>query len=142
VEVPRLEKRLRGRRAYYTIYWSKLKKAEKYSIAREVPAMAGLYELFFRDKDGSLKMFHYATVWLGGLRSAIRYATDPSLVLGNEDLRQFVKSHECWYRYFLCLIRPDMEDIVYFFSRTDGIGKPTASSGRYADILLKEYECQ
>jgi hypothetical protein len=142
VEGPRLEKRLRGRRAYYTIYWSKLKRAEKYSISREVPSMAGLYELFFRDADGSLKMFHYAIVWLGGLRSAIRYATDPSLVLGDDALRHVVASRECWYRYLVCPIRPDMEDLIHFFSRSDGLGKPAASSGRYDDILLKEFECQ
>jgi hypothetical protein len=140
-ELPRLEKRLRNGRAYYTIYWSPLKKAEKFAIAREVPSMAGFFELYFRDHDGSLKMFYYAKIWLGGLRSAIRHWTDPTLVLDNDIHKQFIKKHECYYRYFMCPNKEDMDDIVYFFSRTDRIDKPEASSGRYREILLKELQC-
>jgi len=141
-EGPRLEKRLRGRRAYYSIHWSRLKKAEKFAISREVPAMAGFFELYFRDTDGRLKLFYYAKVWLGGLRSAIRARTDPSLVLGDEPHLKVLKKHECWYRYFVCPFKLDMDDIVHFFARTDRSGKPEASSGRYEEIYLKELECR
>jgi hypothetical protein len=46
---PIVQKRVRGRDAYFTVSWSRLRKSEKYEIVRSVPSDAGIYELYYMD---------------------------------------------------------------------------------------------
>lgn len=137
----RLDKIVRANRAYYTIRWSPLRKAEKYDIQKTVPAMSGLYELYYRGRDGRLRLFHYGKAWLGGLRAVIREFTDPDLMKDRPDLRQVLLSHECFYRFSICNSLPDLEDLLGFFSasekRTD---ERIPTSGRYEKIRIKEVQ--
>jgi hypothetical protein len=130
-----------GGRAYYTINWSPLRKAEKYDIQKTVPAMSGVYELYYRDSEGKMKLFHYGKAWLGGLRAIIRELTDPILLKQKPDLLAIVSKHECFYRFFQCSSLPDMEDILNWIAVSCGRGaQEFPPSGRYGEVRVKEID--
>jgi hypothetical protein len=135
----RLEKTVRGNGAYYTVRWSALRKADKYDIQKVVPAMAGLFELYYPGADGRLRFFHFGRVWLGGLRAVIREYTDSTLLKDRPDLRKILTSHDCYYRYSICESLPDQQDLLDFFAASGKtVVGPTASSGRYEQVRVKE----
>ena len=43
--------------AYYTVRWSPFAKADKYEITRSVPAIGGIAEIYYRDREGKLNLF-------------------------------------------------------------------------------------
>ena len=136
-----VEKEEKAGRAYYTINWSAFRKAEKYDIQKFVPAMSGVYELYYRNDEGEMTLFYYGKAWLGGLRAIIRELTDPILLQQRPELLAIVKRHECYYRFVQCESLPDMEDILNWISisyRRNAAEFPP--SGRYAEIRVKEIE--
>ncbi|HOV38520.1 MAG TPA: hypothetical protein PLG79_07360 [Spirochaetales bacterium] len=141
VPTTRVEKKVKDGVAYYTVFWSSIKQVDKYDIQRTVPAMAGIFELFYRGDDRKLHLFYYGKAWLGGLRAVIREMTDPILMKDRPDIQDILKKHECYYRFAVCESREDMEDLIGFFARTSGTPQP-AASGRYKDVRLKEIEGQ
>jgi hypothetical protein len=135
----RLQKTVRGTCAYYTIRWSVLRKADKYDIQKAVPAMAGLYELYYRGADRKLRLFHFGRAWLGGLRAVIREFTDPTLLKDRPDLQRMLTEYECYYRYSICESLPDLQDLIDFFAASEKIGGGiSAASGRYEKVRIKE----
>ena len=64
---------------YYTVFWSRLRKADRYEIITKVPSVSGIFELYYQDEHKQLNLFHIAKAWYGGLRTALRKATDPEL---------------------------------------------------------------
>jgi hypothetical protein len=136
-----IQKEVRGSRVYYRINWSPIRKAEKYDIQKTVPAMAGVYELYYRDAEGKLTLFYYGKAWLGGLRAVIRELTDPILLKQRPDLLAIVSKHECHYRFVQCDSLPDMEDILNYISLScKRDPKEFPPSGRYDEIRVKEVE--
>ncbi len=51
---PRIERMEKDDQAYFTLYWSKLTKADKYTITTSVPSVSGLYELYYEDYEKQL----------------------------------------------------------------------------------------
>jgi hypothetical protein len=136
-----IQKEEKGSRVYYTINWSPLRKAEKYDIQKSVPAMSGVYELYYRDSEGKPALFYYGKAWLGGLRAVIRELTDPILLKQRPELLAIVSKHECSYRYAQCDSLPDMEDVLHWIAVSFGRGeKEFPPSGRYAEIRVKEID--
>jgi hypothetical protein len=136
-----MRKEVRGGLAYYTVNWSPLRKAEKYDIQKTVPAMAGVYELYYRDSEAKMRLFHYGKAWLGGLRAIIRELTDPILLKQKPELLAVVSKHECSYRFFQCDSLPDMEDILNWIAVSYGReAKEFPPSGRYAQVRVKEID--
>ncbi|MCL1818956.1 MAG: hypothetical protein FWG35_08480 [Spirochaetaceae bacterium] len=136
-----VQKEEKGDRVYYTVNWSAFRKAEKYDIQKAVPAMAGVYELYYRDSEGKLTLFYYGKAWLGGLRAIIRELTDPILLQQKPDLLAIVSRRECFYRYVQCESLPDMEDILNWIAvsyKRDAAAFPP--SGRYAEIRVREID--
>jgi hypothetical protein len=135
---PRLEKMVKNRDAYFSLYWSELRKAEKYDISRHVPSMAGIYELYYRDEHGRIHLMSISRAWYGGLRSKLRIDTDPELVT-DARFRQILETYDVYYRYTLTNSMGDMVDVLYFFSKSYLPGRPApGDSGRYANIFLEE----
>jgi hypothetical protein len=136
-----VQKEEKGGRVYYTINWSPFRKAEKYDIQKYVPAMSGVYELYYKDAEGKLTLFHYGKAWLGGLRAIIRELTDPVLLKQRPELLAIVSKHECHYRFVQCDSLPDMEDILNWITvsckRSE---KEFPPSGRYGEIRVKEVD--
>ncbi len=135
-EIHHVEKLVRGGKAFYTVNWSPMRKADKYDIQKVVPARAGLFELYYKDGRGKLRLFHFGKVWLGGLRAVIREMTDPILMKDRPDFQKLLSTRECFYRYCLCDSLPDLEDVLHFFSKEEK--EVSEASGRYSEIRLKE----
>lgn len=124
--------------AYYTIYWSRLAKADRHRIAGSVPAIAGIYEIYYMDRAKKLNHFAVAKTWYGGLRHAIRTKTDPEL---EEDpgRRRILDEEDCYYRWSAVSSNPDMDDLLFFFEQTHFPGRhKQRHSGRYLRIHVCE----
>jgi hypothetical protein len=137
---PVVGKLVRKRDAFFTVYWSRLKKSDKYEIVKSVPSEAGIYELYYMDDKKKLCLFHVGKSWYGGLRNELRARTDVEL---ETDLgrRALLEEHDCWYRWSLLSNSDDMADIIFFFAQTYFPGILTVhASGRYEHIYVKEVD--
>ena len=131
-------KRTKDNDAYFEIYWSKLKKAERYDINGSVPAESGVFELYYKDDKKRLNLMYISRVWFGGLRSTIRKLTDPELEF-DPKWKSILSKYDCYYRYSLSNSNKDMEDVLFYFSEVlfPGLNKCVDSS-RYNSIFLLE----
>ena len=135
---PHLDKKVEGENVYYTVFWSPLRKAEKFDIVRHVPAMAGIFELYYMDENNRIHRMLISRVWYGGLRSRIRHDTDPELVM-EKNYRKILNKYQCYYRFTLTDSMNDMLDVLHFFSKTYIPDQPVPDdSGRYRKIFLEE----
>lgn len=126
--------------AYYTVRWSPLEIVEKYTIIQRVPAMAGIFELYFEDNYKKLVRFYVSKIWLGGLRSQLRKITDPELI-EDERWKDLLENRTCRFRYSLSESYTDLSDVLYFFSELYYPGQhKTDHSGRYEHIFVEEIE--
>ena len=131
-------KRTKDNDAYFEIYWSELKKAEKYDINASVPAESGIFELFYKDDKKQLNLIYIERIWFGGLRSTIRKLTDPELE-SDPKWKDILSRFDCYYRYALSSLNRDMEDVLFYFSEVLFPGADKCrSSSRYNNIYLKE----
>ena len=124
---------------YYFVNWSPLSKADKYEIIAKVPAVAGIFEIYWMDESNHLRLFFVEKTIYGGLRSEIQRVTDPELVKTNEKVRKILEEKEIWYRYTTTNSAKIMDDVVWFLMQTY-LPEDTSTnhSGRYKDIFLKE----
>jgi hypothetical protein len=123
---------------YYNIQWSPLSLAERWVINSRVPAVAGVYEIYWMDEHKHLRMMDVGKTHYGGLRSEIRRLTDPELVT-NPKTRQTLENNEIWFRYVPSNWIDNMTDVVWFFRSTYFPENPGVDhSGRYKKIFLKE----
>lgn len=135
---PHLEKHVEHGDMYYTLYWSLLRKAEKYDIIRHVPSIAGLYELYYMDEHNRIHLMCLARVWYGGLRNRLRADTDPTIVM-DPKYREILETYDVYYRYTATESMSDMVDVLHFFSKTyHPYQTAPDDSGRYRYIYLEE----
>ena len=135
---PGVSKLVDGEAAYYTIRWSELRKPDRHEILSVVPSVPGIYELYYRDASGSLRLFHVARAWYGGLRNSIRETTDPELVRNGKH-RGLLAEYEIWYRFAPAGSHGDLSDLMFFFAETYfPRERREEPSGRYADVFVKE----
>ncbi|MCL2443893.1 MAG: hypothetical protein FWD13_10590 [Treponema sp.] len=124
---------------YYSVQWSPLTKADRYDIITKVPALAGVFEIYWMDESKRLRLFMVGQTNYGGLRSELRRITDPELCKDNEKARKIMEEKEIWYRYTLTDSSNIMADVVWFFMQTYFPEKTDIKhSGRFNDIFLKE----
>lgn len=123
---------------YFTVRWSPLAEADRFEIIKKVPAMSGLFELYFQDTWKKLNRFYIARVWIGDLRSRIRKLTDPMLV-EQENWKEVLNTKKCFYRYSQTNSFNDLTDVFYFFAETFYPGQhKTYHSNRYENIFVDE----
>jgi len=135
---PIVQKLVRGRDAYFTVSWSRLRKGDKYEIVKSVPSDAGIYELYYMDGKKKLCLFHVGKSWYGGLRNEIRVRTDVELET-DAARRALLSKYDCWYRWSLLSSSDDMADVLFFFAQTHLPGVTTVHhSGRYTRIFVAE----
>ncbi len=131
-------RQVRDNEAYYTVYWSRLAKADKYDIVRSVPSVGGVYELYYLDDRKKLNLMFFAHAWYGGLRSSIRKLVDAELSR-DPAITEILENRDVYYRYSCTDSNQDMLDVVFFF---DSIhfphGKRREDSGRYDAIYVNE----
>lgn len=135
---PIVQKLVRGRDAFFTVSWSRLRKGDKYEIVKSVPSDAGIYELYYMDGKKKLCLFHVGKSWYGGLRNEIRVRTDVELET-DAGRRALLSKYDCWYRWSLLSSSDDMSDVLFFFAQTHLPGITTVHhSGRYTRIFVTE----
>jgi hypothetical protein len=124
---------------HYSVNWSAMEKVDKYQIINSVPAMAGIFELYFMDEKKKLNLFYFALAWYGGLRHTLRQITDPDLNLTAPDRRKVLEDRECYYRYSLVSSHDDLTDILHYLAAHKlSAAQAPPSSGRFAEIFLDE----
>ena len=114
---PIVQKLVRGKDAFFTVSWSRLRKGDKYEIVKSVPSDAGIYELYYMDGKKKLCLFHVGKSWYGGLRNEIRVRTDLELET-DAGRRALLSKYDCWYRWSLLSSSDDMSDVLFFFAQT------------------------
>jgi hypothetical protein len=123
---------------YYTVYWSRIAKADKYRINGSVPAVSGIYEIYSMDRAGKLNYLSVAKTWYGGLRYELRTRTDPELEV-NPGRRRILEDNDCYYRYSAVTSTLDMDDLLFFFEQIHYPGREKqVHSGRYQRIHVRE----
>ena len=131
---------IKGDNVYYYVRWSSLALAERWVINAKVPAMAGVYEIYWMDDHNHLRMLAVGDTHYGGLRSEIRRLTDPELTL-NPKMREILENEEIWFRYTPSNSSNATTDVVWFFRKTYFPEDPGVEhSGRFKKIFLKESE--
>jgi len=124
--------------AYFTVNWSPLNKVDIHDIHRTVPAMPGIYELYYLDEKKSLNLFLLAKAWYGGLRGSIREKADPELEK-NPNRIKILNDRTCLYRFTIIKSSADIDDVFFFFARTYYPDKTDVDdSGRYSYIYVNE----
>ena len=128
----------KGDAVYYYIHWSPLALAERWTINSSVPAVAGIYEIYWMDDHDHLRMLSVGNTHYGGLRSEIRRLTDPELAL-DPKARETLENEEIWFRYAPSNSSKIMSDVIWFFRTTYFPENPGVEhSGRFKQIFLKE----
>jgi hypothetical protein len=127
--------------AYYTVRWSPFAKADKYEITRSVPAIGGIAEIYYRDREGKLNLFCLQRSWYGGLRAVLRERCDASIEKDPWRLSILVKWRDrVYYRWTNSESFADMADVMYFLAESSRAGMGCESSGRFDRIYLKEID--
>lgn len=135
---PIVTKLVQDQAAYYLIHWSRLAPSDRYRIIATVPSLAGIFELYYQDEASRIHRFMISKAWYGGLRAAIRRCLDAELEV-DPVRRRILSERECLYRYSLLESRADMDDILFFFSKTIQPGASRMEpSGRYEEIFVEE----
>ena len=128
----------KGDNVYYSVKWSPLALAERWAINSSVPAIAGIYEIYWMDDHNHLRMLSIGNTHYGGLRSEIRRLTDPELATDTK-LRDTLENEEIWFRYTPSNSAAIMLDVVWFFRKTYFPENPGVNhSGRFKKIFVKE----
>ncbi|MEL3906476.1 MAG: hypothetical protein P1P65_05545 [Treponema sp.] len=123
---------------YYTLRWTALTGADKYKITTAVPAVAGVYELYYMDSRKRLNLLAITHAWYGGLRSRLRQAVDP-FDTHDRALRALLEECPLYYRYSCSDSFGDLLDIVWFLHTVyfpDDVR--VQHSQRYRKIFLQE----
>ena len=124
--------------AHYFVNWSPLSVADRWDINAKVPAVAGVYEIYWMDDHQHLRMLSVGQTHYGGLRSELRRLTDPELT-GSQKIKKILEDEEIWYRYAPTDSSAVMADVVWFFMQTYFPENPGVEhSGRYANIFMHE----
>jgi len=132
--------KVKGNEVHYFVKWSPLAIADRWTINAKVPAVAGIYEVYWMDDHEHLRMLSVGRTHYGGLRSELRRLTDPEL---NEDPEARIKleEEEIWFRYCPCNSASVMADVIWFFMKTYFPEKPGVEhSGRYEKLFMNESE--
>jgi hypothetical protein len=128
----------KGENVYYTVQWSPLAIADRWTISSSVPAVAGIYEIYWMDDHEHLRMLAVGNTRYGGLRSELRRLTDSELTQ-DKNMRKILEDEEIWYRYAPTNSARAMADIVWFFRKTYFPENPGVEpSGQFKKIFLKE----
>jgi hypothetical protein len=128
----------KGKDIHYFVNWSPLTVADRWTINAKVPAVAGIFEIYWMDDHNHLRMLWVGCTHYGGLRSELRRLTDPELV-ENKETAKILEDEEIWFRYAPSNSAAVMDDVVWFFRSTYFPENPGVEhSGRYERIFMNE----
>ncbi|MDR2102741.1 MAG: hypothetical protein LBP42_01415 [Treponema sp.] len=129
----------KGKDVFYLVNWSPMSLADRWTINAKVPAVAGIYEIYWMDHHQHLRMLFVGDTHYGGLRTEIRRLTDPELT-GNPQRAKILADEKIWFRYAPTHSAAVMADVVWFFRKTYFPENPGVDhSGRYRRIYMNEF---
>ena len=129
-------KRVEDGCAYFYPDWSPRYPVNRYLITKSVPAMPGVFKLYYQGDDGKTHLFYMERVWYGGIRSEIRRASDP-LEVSDRKRRAVLSKYKCFYSYTIVESKLDMGDLLRAYSmRLLPDREPPEGSGRYEKIFI------
>jgi hypothetical protein len=130
----------KGKEVWYSINWSPLEKADRWTINAKVPSVAGIFEIYWMDDHEHLRMLAVGQTHYGGLRTELRRLTDPELT-DDEKAKKTLEDEEIWFRFAPCNSALMMADCIWFFRKTYFPENPGVEhSGRFEKIYMKESE--
>jgi hypothetical protein len=128
----------KGEDVHYSIRWSPLEIADRWAINAKVPAVGGVYEIYWMDDHDHLRMLMVGQTHYGGLRTEIRRLTDPELMT-DPKAKNILEEEEIWFRYFPSNSTAAMADVVWYFRKTYFPENPGVEhSGRFQKIFMNE----
>jgi hypothetical protein len=133
-----ISSRKRGKDGHFTVSWSALRQADRWAIASSVPAVGGVYELYWMDERKHLRLFRIGNARYGGLRSEIRRLTDAELA-ETPAIAAILSDRDIFFRYAPSNSASDMADVVWFFRKTYFPEQPGCEhSKRFERIYMNE----
>lgn len=137
-EHPSVSKRVHKDIAYYSLAWSALTLCSRTTIASTVPSLPGLWELYWLENSRRPRILKMGRAWYGGLRSELRVEADGGDPR-NISIREYLESGDCYYRYMVCEVAEDLEELYDVISTIRGVPGPSTRPGqRYVDVRVSE----
>ncbi|OHD11503.1 MAG: hypothetical protein A2Z96_05915 [Spirochaetes bacterium GWB1_48_6] len=134
-----VRKMVKGKDVYYHLPWTPIKKADRYEVAKSVPALSGIFEIFYQNEKKNYILLTLEPAWYGGVQGKIRENIDYEL---QEDpvKRKILEDKPLFFRFVLTDCWPDIQDIMFYLIRKyrGGDVPGLESSGRYRQVYLKQ----
>ena len=135
---PAISKQIHRNIAYYRVGWSPLYPSIKESINNTVPSLPGLWELYWLEKSFTPRILKMGRAWYGGLRSELRVEADGE-EHRNRNIKEYLTSGDCYYRYVVCEIAADLEELYDLIASIRGVvGPRMPPPKRYDDVRVSE----
>ena len=135
---PSVSKQIDRDIAYYRVIWSALFPSSRERIRNTVPSLPGLWELYWLEKSINPRMLKMGSAWYGGLRNELRVEADEG-EYRNRGIREYLNSGDCYYRYTICEIGADLEELYEVIASIRRMpGPKTPPARRYADVRISE----
>ncbi|AFG36270.1 hypothetical protein [Spirochaeta africana] len=136
---PHITKQVHRERAFYHIQWSVLEPVSRHTINSRVPSLPGIWELYYLENSRIPRMLKMGRAWYGGLRNVLRLESDGS-ELQNRDMQELLESGDSYYRYTVCEIAADLEEVYDVLTTLRGVPSPPAPPQRYREVRIQEPE--
>lgn len=134
---PHITKQIHQQKAYYSIEWSVLEPVSRHTINSRVPSLPGIWELYYLENSRVPHLLKMGRAWYGGLRNVLRIEADGS-ELQNRDMQEILESGDSYYRYTVCEIAADLEEVYEVLSSLRGVPCSTAPEKRYREVRIQE----
>lgn len=124
--------------AYYRIDWTPLLPVDRHRINSTVPSLPGIWEIYWLQNSRSPRLLKMGQAWYGGLRNELRLEADGEDIR-NRDMKEQLLSGDAYYRYTLCEIARDLEEVFDILLSIRGLASPEGpASTRYRDVRISE----
>lgn len=129
--------------AYYTVRWSKYYKYNKYDIIKKIPALSGIFVVFYLTESKKLMPFLLGYSWVGSLRHDLRQLSDP--LVTEKEICEILENNECYFKYLIVPSYADLLDLYeyykyYYRNIFYTQMSENRESGRYNNVYVKEYK--
>ena len=135
---PVIIKKVNAPDALFIVNWSPILPADKFTVRQKIPAMSGIYQLFYMDKYKKLVLADMDIAWYGGLRAKLRSFSDPDK-LHPPDIKHIMDTKKLFCRFTLSESFADLTDTLSLLAKLEFENpEDFEETGRYEEIFLEE----